>query len=282
MQNKFYQIFKKKNGVIIGAIHFPPLLGYSESPNFKISLNNALKDLKAFENGGVDGIIFENNYDIPHKETVGPETVAMMTSLGEKIKKETSLPVGVSVLWNDFRAALSISKTIGAKFIRIPVFVDKVKTDYGVITGDSKAVKDFQKKIGAEDITLLTDIQVKHAEILNKRPIEKSALEAIRNGTDALIVTGKWTGDAPNLDELAAVRKSVADFPIIIGSGADENNIDDLLKYANGAIVSTSLKAGNQNKKEVNLKTWKQRIDKNKVKKFIQKIRSQRKSPFLR
>lgn len=272
MKSKFYQIFKKKNGVIIGAIHFPPLLGYPESPDFKITLNNALKDLRAFENGGVDAIILENNYDIPHKETVGPETVAMMTFLGEKIKEETKLPIGVSVLWNDFRAALSISKTIGAKFIRIPVFVDKVKTNYGIITGDSKAVKDFQKKIDAGKIALFTDIQVKHAELLNKQPIEKSALEAIENGADALIITGKWTGDAPNLDELIAVRKAVAGFPLLIGSGANKKNINELSKHVNGAIVSTSLKMGNSQKNEINLKTWKQRIDKNKVKKFIQKI----------
>lgn len=274
MKSKFFKNFKKKKNIIIGAIHFPPLLGYSEFPGLKIAFNNALKDLKSFEEGGVDAVIFENNYDIPHKEFVDPETTAAMTFLCEKIIQTTKLPVGVSVLWNDFRAAVSIAKIVGAKFVRIPVFVDKVKTNYGIVAGNPKNVKDFQKKIGAEDIALLTDIQVKHAELLNKRPIEKSAFEAIKNGADAIIITGKWTGDAPNLDELIAVRRAVADFPILIGSGADENNVNDLLKYANGAIVSTSLKAGSQNKKEVNLKTWKQRISKDKIKRFIKKIKN--------
>ncbi|MDO8436062.1 MAG: BtpA/SgcQ family protein [bacterium] len=272
MQNKFYKIFKKKSGIIIGAIHFPPLLGYPEFPGFKVSLNNALKDLKAFESGGVDGIIFENNYDIPHTEKVGPETVAIMTFLGEKIKKETNLPIGVSVLWNDFRAALSIAKTIGARFIRIPVFVDRVKTNYGIINGNPEKVKEFQEKIKAGNIILLVDIQVKHAQLLNKRPIEKSALEAIKSGADSLILTGKWTGDAPDLRNLVAVRKAVADFPLLVGSGADKENISELLKYANGAIVSTSLKEGASKNNEVNIKTWKQRISKEKVKNFIDRI----------
>lgn len=67
MNRKFNKIFKKKKKVIIGAVHFPPLLGYPGFPGFDVALKNAIFDLKAFEKGGVDGIIFENNYDIPHK-----------------------------------------------------------------------------------------------------------------------------------------------------------------------------------------------------------------------
>lgn len=42
---------------------------------------------------------------------------------------------------------------------------------------------------------------------------------------------------------------------------------------SNGAIVSTSLKEGASKKGEVNIKTWKQRISKEKVKNFIDEIR---------
>lgn len=271
MPSKFYKIFKRKK-IIIGAIHFPPLLGYPEFPGLKVALNNALKDLKALESGGADAVIIENNYDTPHKINVSPETISSMTFLGKKIKKATKLPIGVSVLWNDFKAALLVSKIIGARFIRIPVFVDKVKTNYGIITGDPAEALTYRKKIGASDIALFTDIQVKHAEILNKRPIEKSALEAIKAGSDALIVTGKWTGNAPNLNDLMVVRKVVGDFPILVGSGADKKNISKLLGYADGIIVSTSLKEGEVKRGEINVKSWKQRILKNKVQKLIEAI----------
>ena len=174
MQSKFYKIFKKKK-VIIGVIHFPPLLDYSEFPGLKIALGNALKDLRAFEEGGVDGIIIENNYDVPHKITVSPQTTEAMIFLGEEIKRKTKLPIGVNVLWNDFKTALLTGKRIGGKFIRIPVFVDKIKTDCGIITGNSREVLRHQKEIKAEDIALFTDIQVKHAKLLNKKPVEESA-----------------------------------------------------------------------------------------------------------
>ena len=271
MQNNFYNIFKKRK-VVIGAIHFPPLFGYSEFPGLKIALNNALKDLNAFEKGGIDGVIIENNYDIPHKIIVELQTVDAMVFLGNKIKEKTKLPIGVNVLWNDFKASLFIAKTIGARFIRVPVFVDKIKTDCGVITGNPKEVPRYQKEIKAENIALFTDIQVKHAKLLNKRPIEKAAMEAIKFGSDSLIISGKWTGQAPYLKELKAVRKTVEEFPILVGSGADKKNINELLKYADGVIVSTFLKEGKVKKGEVNVKTWKQRIDRKKVKKFTEII----------
>jgi len=46
---------------MLSVIHFPPLLGYVDFPGFKVALRNAVKDLRELEEGGVDGIIVENN-----------------------------------------------------------------------------------------------------------------------------------------------------------------------------------------------------------------------------
>lgn len=272
MQNILNKIFKKNKNIIIGAIHFPPLFGCKDFPGLNIALKNALKDLKAFEEGGADGIIIENNYDVPHKIIVDKETAEMMAHLGKEIKKIANFPIGVSVLWNDYKSALSIAKKIDAQFIRIPVFVDKVKTDYGEVFGNPKDVLKYRKKIDAESIAIFTDIHVKHAELLEKKTIGTSAIEAIKFGSDALIITGKWTGQAPILDDLVAVKNTAKDFPILIGSGIDKKNIKKLFEYANGAIVSTSLKEGEVTDDGANIKNWKQRINKNKVKELVKSL----------
>lgn len=272
MKNKLTKIFKKKNGIIIGVIHFPPLLGYPKFPGFKIAIKNAIDDLRSFQQGGADGIIIENNYDNPHKPFVDSFIVSSMTFLGEKIKKETNLPIGISVLWNDYRAALSIAKILGFKFIRVPVFVDKVKTDCGIINGQPDKIIKFRKSIKAGDVAIFTDIHVKHSVLLSKKSITASAKLAIQNHSDAIIVTGKWTGQQPDLKELAMVRNSIGDFPIFVGSGFDEKNAKLLLEYASGAIVSTSLKKGASKTNEINVKSWKQRIDRSKVEKLVETI----------
>jgi membrane complex biogenesis BtpA family protein len=258
---------------IIGALHFSPMLGYEGFTDKETILKKALSDLKAFEDGGVDCIIIENNYDLPHKIKVGPETITMMAYLGSEIKKKTELPIGISVLWNDYKAALAIAKVIDAGFIRVPVFVDNVKTDFGEIYGDARDVVAYRRSIQAEDIAIFTDIQVKHAEMLDKnKPIVLSAKQAIEAGSDALILTGRWTGDAPNMEKLKEVRASVRNFPILLGSGTTKDNVAELFRYADGAIVSTALKEGEAVAGERNVKPYHAGIDVNKVREFMQRV----------
>ncbi|MEK7479614.1 MAG: BtpA/SgcQ family protein, partial [Patescibacteria group bacterium] len=124
----------------------------------------------------------------------------------------------------------------------------------------------------AEDIALFTDIHVKHAEIISRMNIIESAQMAIQKGADALIVTGKWTGNAPDIEELKKVRQAVKTFPIFIGSGVSEKNIKKLFQYANGVIVSTSLKEGGSKTGEINIKGWGQRIARTKVARLTRRM----------
>lgn len=267
------KIFRKKSHIAIGVIHLPPLLGFKDFPGMQIAEYNALRDLHALEEGGFDAVMFENNYDIPHQEFVPPAVVAAMTILGAKMRAVSKLPMGVNVLWNDYRAALAIAKILRLQFIRVPVFVDKVKTAYGIIKECSKEIVALRRRLGAGDIALLTDIHVKHAEIISSYSLQESAKRAIAAGSDALIVTGKWTGDAPDFAELAAVRKIVGDFPVFVGSGANRDNVADLCRYANGTIVSTALKEGAETHK-INIKSYAQRISKRRVNAFMHMIQN--------
>ncbi|MFH1890270.1 MAG: BtpA/SgcQ family protein [Candidatus Kuenenbacteria bacterium] len=262
---------------IIGMIHFSPTLGFEHFEGMDVIYEKAVLDLNALEKGGVDGIMIENNYDLPHKIFVGAETVASMTYLGTLLRSKTNLPMGINVLWNDYRAALSIAKVIGAQFVRIPVFVDNIKTDFGKIYGKPKKVIGYRKLIQADDIAIFTDIQVKHARMLESKDITVSAREAISQGSNSLIITGKWTGDAPQLEELRRVRKSVGNFPILIGSGADKKNVQILLELATGIIISTSLKERESlnSKIERNIKPHYYVVDVEKVKEFIKIVRGE-------
>jgi predicted TIM-barrel enzyme len=58
---------------------------------------------------------------------------------------------------------------------------------------------------------------------------------------DALIVSGRMTGDAPELEKVRRARE-LATRPILMGSGTTTENIADFLQYADGAIVGSSLK----------------------------------------
>ncbi len=152
---------------VIGAVHFLPIAGYGTYAEEEIIVA-ALQDLTALEAGGVDAVIYENNYDVPHRIFVSPETVAMMTRLISRLGIRTRLPFGVSVLWNDYRAALTIAKSTGGSFIRVPVFVDHVATNYGDINGKPADVVAYRTYLQAEHVKLFTDIHVKHSKLKNR------------------------------------------------------------------------------------------------------------------
>jgi len=222
-------------------IHLQPLIGYPKYFGLDNIVKRAIRDKINLEKGGVDGILIENTYDDPHKIFVEPETIACMTRIVNEIVKKTSLPVGLIVLWNDYKAAFSIATITGAKFVRIPVFVDKVRTKFGDIICEPEKIIEFRKKIKAENVSLFTDIQVKHSEMLENKPIQTSAKQSIEKGSDALIVTGKRTGDPPTTEKLQRVRNAAKKFPILVGSGSDTKNISEILEYADGVIVGTAL-----------------------------------------
>jgi len=266
-------LFKKSKNITIGALHLPPLPGYEGFPGFDIAIKNAIFDAKALELGGIDAIIFENNYDIPHTMKVSEEVVQAMIKIGSEIKTHTNIPIGVSVLWNDYEAAFRIAKEVGGVFIRIPVFVDEVETAYGYTEGEPKKVIAFRKSDNYNHIAIFADIHVKHSKVLTNEAIEVTAKRAISEGADAVIITGNWTGDAPDLRDLETVRGAIGDFPIFCGSGVDKNNILDLYLFANGSIVSTSIKEDTNSTHQVNLKSYEARIDQNKVIDLISKVR---------
>ncbi len=244
---------------LIGMIHFPPLIGHKDYPGFEYIEAKMLAEAKILVDSGFSAIIIENNYDIPHSEFICPESAEMFSSLAKSLQEKINIPFGLDVLWNDYKTSLSICASTNASFFRVPAFVDSVLTTYGPMVARAKEVISLRKELNLENIAILADIQVKHSEMVDKnKTLTQSATEAINYGADGIIVTGKWTGDAPKMDDLIETRGVDKDFPIIIGSGATKENLGSLLQYANGIIVGTALKEGEyfSKDKETNLKPF--------------------------
>ncbi len=263
------------NAYIIGALHFSPMIGYTGYSNYETILSKAKKDLKSFETGGLYTVLLENNYNFPHQATrETDEAVEMMTALVKDLMKDSDSQFGISVLFNDYTSALRIAKETGGKFIRVPVFVDSVNTIFGTIYARPDEVIKTRQNLDAGDVKIYADIHVKHAEMLNPaKTIEESALEAVAKGADGIIITGRITGDPPKLNDLKRSRKIASTVPILIGSGADRNNIEQLFMFSDGAIVSSSLKEGNPVEGERNVKPFDYHIDRAKVRDFIEMVK---------
>lgn len=267
--DKLKKLLKRKRPFVIGMVHCAPLLGYKNSPGIKEVERKFMQDLKALIGGGVDSIMIENNYDVPHFETAKLSTIPQLTDLCLKARKLTKKPLGLCVLWNDYETALSIAKVASLDFIRIPVFVDKVKTHYGMFSGKAKEAVKFREKISAENILIFADIQVKHAEHLIKRPLKNAVREAVAKKADAIIITGKWTGDPPTVQDVSEAKVSAGKIPVILGSGITPENVKQY--NVDGLIVGSYFKGdGNPKEKDFhNIFPWKVKMQKKRIEKFM-------------
>ncbi|MCC7240918.1 MAG: BtpA/SgcQ family protein [Acidobacteria bacterium] len=232
---------------MIGVIHLPPLPGYPTSPGLAGVVSHALADLHSLVEGGVGAVLVENDGDRPYRVRAAAETIASMTRVAiEVIAAARDVPVGVEILLNDPLASLAVAHATGARFIRTDYFVDRMtRPEYGgEMAIDPASLMAYRTRLGAEDILVLADIQVKHALMIEPRPLAESAALAHQHAADGIIVSGEFTGLAPRVEDLEAAREGAGAVPVLVGSGLDDGNARRLMAAADGAIVGTSLKTG--------------------------------------
>ncbi len=229
---------------VIGMVHLQALPG---APAFCGDLQNVLdaaqRDIEALQNGGANGLMFENFNDVPfYPDTVPAETIAAFTSVLAQLKKYLTLPFGVNVLRNDGMAAIAIAVATGAQFIRVNVFSGATVTDQGVLQAQAHEIVRKRAQI-APQVKIFADVQVKHGKALIRRPIGEEALELLeRSRADALICSGSMTGQAVDMQDLHEIRAVVRDAAVILGSGATAENWREYGRFADAVIVGTALK----------------------------------------
>lgn len=239
----FFNLFKQKKP-LIGMVHLPPLPGYKGFPGMDALITHVEAEVRLLEELGYDGVLIENEYDQPHQILAAPETLAAMAILTRcAVRTAKSIVVGTEILLNDPKASLAAAFTGGASFIRTDYFVDRMlRPEYGgEMHIDPEGLIAYRRRIGAEQIAIMADIQVKYATMIRPRPISESANEAKDKGADAVIVSGNLTGVAPDLTDLNQASKAVPNYPILIGSGLNSDNIEKVLAVATGAIVGTGI-----------------------------------------
>ena len=237
------QTFQTPNP-IIGVVHLLPLPTSARwGGNLKAVIERAEQEATALAAGGVDGIIIENFFDAPFAKTqVNPAVVSAMTLIIDRIQNLVVVPVGLNVLRNDATSALAIAACVQAQFIRVNVLTGIMATDQGLIEGNAQELMRFRRELGA-DIAILADVLVKHARPLGTPNLTTAVQDTIERGlADGVILSGWATGSPPSQEDLELAKTAAKGTPVFIGSGADWDNVGQLMQAADGVIVASSLK----------------------------------------
>lgn len=256
---------------VIGMVHLWPLPGAPGYTGYGMQkiIDCARRDAEALITGGVNGLIVENMWDLPFRvgAAVAVEAATAQAVAAAEIVKTSPVPVGINVIHNGGGVCLAIALAAQARFIRVCIYTGARVWDTGEFDhGCAAELTRKRKELHAEHIHFFCDVDKKHSVAFPGIDLATHIHWTEFYGADALIVSGKMTGDAPDAGDVTEARQ-LASKPILIGSGADEKNIAAFLQHADGVIVGSSLKHDGVMEKAV---------DPQRVRRFMEAVRAAR------
>lgn len=204
-------------------------------------IDRAHDDLMALQNGGVDAVMFSNEFSLPYLTKVRPETTAAMARIIGQLMSEIRVPFGVNVLWDPV-ASFDLAMATDAKFIR-EIFTGAYASDFGVWDTNVGETIRHQHRIGAGHVKTLFNIVPEAAVYLGNRDVCSIAKSTVfNNNPDALCVSGLTAGARTDSAILKRVKETVPDTVVLANTGVCTENVEEQLSIADGCVTATTFK----------------------------------------
>jgi hypothetical protein len=229
---------------IIGMCHLKALPGdplFDAQGGIVKVVEAARHDLLALQEGGVDGVMFSNEFSLPYLTQVESVTVAAMARVIAELYDDIRIPFGVNVLWDPART-LDLAVATGASFVR-EIFTGVYASDFGLWNTNYGKVARHAQQIGAGDVRLLFNIVPEAAVYLGDRDVAAIARSTVFNThPDALCVSGLTAGVETSTQTLERVKEAVPETPVLANTGVRLSNVEAQLSVADGAVLGTAFK----------------------------------------
>lgn len=233
---------------VIAMCHLNAMPGdpkYDREKGMEYVVQKAREDVTALQEGGVDAIMFSNEFSLPYLTEVRCETVAAMGRVIGELLGELRIPYGVDVLW-DPEKTFDLAAAVDAKFVR-EIFTGVYASDFGLWNTRYGEVSRHRHNLGCDHVRTLFNIVPEAAAYLADREIEAIAKSTVfNNGPDVLCVSGLVAGSSADTQILKRVKAAVADTPVFVNTGVRTENVEAQLSIADGCVVGTCFKRDGQ------------------------------------
>lgn len=236
--------------------------GFDPRKGMNWVIDNAFDDLMALQNGGVDAVMFSNEFSLPYLTRVKPETTAAMARIIGELMSDIRVPYGVNVLWDPV-ASFDLAMATGGKFIR-EIFTGAYASDFGIWDTNVGETIRHQHRIGASEVKTLFNIVPEAAVYLGNRDIRAIAKSTVfNNHPDALCVSGLTAGSKTDTATLKIVKETVPDTVVLANTGVCLENVEEQLSVADGCVTATHFKKEG---------IFENAVDTSRVSRFMEKV----------
>lgn len=229
---------------IIAMCHLRALPGdpyYDKGNGMKAVVEQARAELRALQDGGVDAVMFSNEFSLPYLTDVKDITVASMARVIGELMDDIRVPYGVNVLW-DPKKSLDLAMAVDASFVR-EIFTGLYASDFGLWNTNCGETVRHQMAISAQHVRLLFNIVPEAAKYIQRDDIAQIARSTVFNcRPDALCVSGLTAGAETDSSILQTVKSAVPGTVVFANTGVRLENVERQLSIADGAVVGTTFK----------------------------------------
>lgn len=252
---------------ILAMCHFNALPGdpgYDADGGMNKVVEAARDDFLALQEGGVDAVMFSNEFSMPYLTKVNPETTAAMARVIGEIKSEIKIPFGVNVLWDPY-ASLDLAAATDAVFIR-EIMSGVYASDFGLWNTNTGEIARHRARLGLKNLKMIFNIVPEAAKYLGNREPEDIAKTTVFNcKPDVICVSGMTAGAETDSQVLTRVKNIIPNTAVFANTGCRIDTIEKIFTVADGAVVGTTFKKDG---------LFENHVDKNRVKAFMDKVNS--------
>jgi len=236
MMSRFLDLFEEEKP-IIGMLHL------GRRSNVEEALALTISEMETYLENGIDGVIVEDYFGDQD------DVIATLKYLYEnqdyyRNEYGKNIIYGINYL-RDYQSAFILAKEYDAKFIQIDSISGHLKPD-----DDKRYEENLEFLREWINIPVIGGVRFKYQPYLSGRSLEEDLLIGMQR-SDGIVVTGPGTGFETPVEKAKLFKKTLNDFPLIIGAGLTPDNCIEILSVGDGAIVGSYIKDNHQDRGKV-------------------------------
>lgn len=252
--------------VAIGLVHLkalPPDPMYDFEGGMEKVIDSAKHDIVALQNGGIDGLMFSNEFSFPYQNKVSQEVLAAMAYVIGVVKPIIKVPFGSNVI-SDPSASIALNAAVGGQYTR-GQFAGCFSSNSGIVNQDVGAHQRHKANLRMDNFKIIHYVRPESSRDLGGRTIQETVKTAnFENMVDAFGVSGSIAGQKIDMNVLKEIKNTAPNQVVFATTGLTLDSIEEIYSKVDGAFVATYFKKDG---------IFENPVDENRVKSFMDKLK---------